>query len=67
MKKSRSFCKQIDKRINSPLTSSCGRLFDGVSALLGLVSSISYEGQAAVALEMIADEREASGLCLFFG
>ncbi len=50
--------KQIDKRINSPLTSSCGRLFDGVSALLGLVSSISYEGQAAVALEMIADEQE---------
>ena len=50
--------QQIDKRINAPLTSSCGRLFDGVSALLGLVSSISYEGQAAVALEMIADERE---------
>ncbi len=56
--KLRIVLKQIDQRINSPLTSSCGRLFDAVSALLGLVSSISYEGQAAVALEMIADERE---------
>ena len=56
--KVRIVLKQIDQRINSPLTSSCGRLFDAVSSLLGLVSSISYEGQAAVALEMIADEQE---------
>jgi len=50
--------KQIDQKINSPLTSSCGRLFDGISALLGLCSSVSYEGQAAVELEMIADLEE---------
>ncbi|HEJ83329.1 MAG TPA: carbamoyltransferase HypF [Desulfobacteraceae bacterium] len=40
------------KGINSPLTSSCGRLFDAVSALLGLRRTIAYEGQAAVELEM---------------
>jgi hydrogenase maturation protein HypF len=56
--KIRVILRQIDQQINSPLTSSCGRLFDAVSALLGLCVSISYEGQAAVELEMIADPGE---------
>jgi hydrogenase maturation protein HypF len=56
--KIRIILQQIDRKINSPLTSSCGRLFDGVSALLGLCPSISYEGQAAMELEMIADPDE---------
>jgi hydrogenase maturation protein HypF len=56
--KIRVFLRQMDKRMNSPLTSSCGRLFDGVSALLGLCPSISFEGQAAMELEMIADREE---------
>jgi hydrogenase maturation protein HypF len=56
--KIRVILQQIDQKINSPLTSSCGRLFDGVSALLGLCLSVSYEGQAAVELEMIADPGE---------
>ncbi|HEX3028044.1 MAG TPA: carbamoyltransferase HypF, partial [Clostridia bacterium] len=46
--------QMIGKGINSPLTSSAGRLFDAVSALLGICMSINYEGQAAIELEYVA-------------
>ncbi len=48
----RLLLQMIVKRVNSPLTSSCGRLFDAVSALAGLRQRVSYEGQAALELEM---------------
>jgi hydrogenase maturation protein HypF len=44
---------QITSGINSPLTSSVGRLFDTVASLIGLRSEINYEAQAAVELEAI--------------
>jgi hydrogenase maturation protein HypF len=44
----------ISRQIQTVQTSSCGRLFDAVAALVGLASEVTFEGQAAIALEMAA-------------
>jgi len=46
--------QMLDRGVNTILTSSCGRLFDAVSALIGLRSTVNFEGQAAIELEMVA-------------
>lgn len=48
--------KAIERKINTPLTSSMGRFFDAVSSLLGIRDEVNYEGQAAIELEMMADK-----------
>jgi hydrogenase maturation protein HypF len=46
--------RMITRSINTVLTSSCGRLFDAVASIIGLRQEVTFEGQAAIELEMIA-------------
>ncbi|PWH14117.1 MAG: carbamoyltransferase HypF [Ardenticatenia bacterium] len=47
--------QMLRRGVNAPITTSVGRLFDGVAALVGLHQQVSFEGQAAMALEFAAD------------
>lgn len=53
--------EMIRKGINSPLTTSMGRLFDGVASIVGLKHHVSYHAQAAVMLEQIALHSDDNG------
>jgi len=53
------------KNLNCPITSSVGRLFDSVAALLGLCPTSSFEGEAAMALEFAAENEICDNSCGF--
>jgi len=68
----------LEKRVNCPLTTSLGRIFDAAAAILGLVETASYEGEGPIRLEGMGlraydpsvrhlDEEAAAGLLPFLG
>lgn len=52
------------KQINCPVTSSAGRLFDAAAASIDLVDKVSFEGQAPMWLEALAQQGNSEGLSL---
>lgn len=50
-----TIARMVTGRINAPMTSSLGRLFDGIASIMGLRYRVSFEGQAAMEMEMTAD------------
>ena len=55
-KKMEILCEMISRGVHCPETSSLGRLFDGIAAILGVRDQVHNEGQAAMELEMLAEE-----------
>ncbi len=53
--------QMMEQGINSPLTSSCGRLFDAVAALAGIRRQVNYEAQAAIEFEMAIGNSQDEG------
>lgn len=57
----------IERGINSPRTSSMGRLFDAAAAILGICDKATYEGEPAIELEAAAWRALASEISRFAG
>ncbi len=51
----RTILRMLGRSVNSPRTSSAGRLFDAVASILGVRQTVRHEGQAAMNLEWLAD------------
>ena len=63
-----SLVELLKKNVNCPITTSMGRLFDGISSILGLCHFNTFEGEAAMALEFFAEtvENESFGTSICF-
>lgn len=57
----RTIRQMIERGLNAPMTSSVGRLFDAVAALCGGATAMTFEGQAAMWLESLAEESRDAG------
>lgn len=59
-KKQEIVWQMMKQEFNCPVTTSCGRFFDGIAALLGICLKADYEGQAAMELESMAKQEKGN-------